>query len=140
MFPLSNVPAIEPSEMMARFLLKSNEFRSDGTVHANAFFPYKEVELSVTRRRDLERHELWKFGRDVATFRALTLYGRADIAVADCSEQNLELKADPLDGSQNGLINSHHAIIDGYSSDRHEQRNVAQKLAAKASRVFRVDT
>ncbi len=43
----NNVPAVADTELLARFILHSNEIRNDGTVKPKLFLPYSLVELSV---------------------------------------------------------------------------------------------
>ena len=58
-----DVPSIADEELLARFIVNSNEVRADGTVRPQLFWPYKHVELSVNRHRDASIDETWAIGR-----------------------------------------------------------------------------
>lgn len=50
----NHVPPVADNELLARFILNSNEYRDDGTVKPKLFLPYSLVDLSVNadfRRR-----------------------------------------------------------------------------------------
>ena len=48
----AHIPPIADDELLARFIVNSNEVRADGTVRPQLFLPYKRVELSVNRHRE----------------------------------------------------------------------------------------
>ena len=41
-----NTPPVADHELLARFILTSNEMRADGTVKPKLYLPYSSVELS----------------------------------------------------------------------------------------------
>src|SRR5437762_651947 len=43
----NDVPPVDDEELLARFILHSNEFRADDSVTPALFMPYKQVALSV---------------------------------------------------------------------------------------------
>jgi hypothetical protein len=53
----ANIPPIADNELLARFIVNSNELRPDGTVTPKLFLPYKWVELSVNRHREATNDE-----------------------------------------------------------------------------------
>ena len=66
-------------ELLARFILQSNQYRADGTVKPDAFVPYPLPDFSVTRHIGLSEGQLWDNGQSVATEVGKSLYGRADL-------------------------------------------------------------
>lgn len=55
-------PVME-DEWLARYILRREHVRVDGTLKPDPFMPYKWVELSVTRHLGLEEPEIWQAGR-----------------------------------------------------------------------------
>ena len=53
-------------EWLARFILRKEHVRPDGTVKPDPFIPYKHVELSVTRHLGLNEARIWAAGELVA--------------------------------------------------------------------------
>lgn len=97
MFDPLNIPEITNDEMLTRFMLNSNNFRTlDGRPHHSLFMPYRYVELSVNRLRDATEHETWTAGKNVARKRHQTLYGRSDIFAGHCLIADLRLVCDAL--------------------------------------------
>ena len=138
MCPLNDIPLIDASEMLARFVVKPDHVRKDGSIRHGLFFPYKHTELSVTRLRELELDELWRFGSDVAQVYKKPLLGRSDLRTDHCHQQGLAVAIDPLDGSaaSDGLFNPHHANIIGYPPARQEQIAIAQELVKHATSLI----
>lgn len=121
----SDVPPVEVDELLARFILNSNEVRVDGSVRPQLFLPYKRIELSVNRHRDATTDETWQIGLQVSQQRAKTLIGRADIRAGACHIEELNVVESPiLPGNPN------HADIVGYPPRKDEQLSLAAKLAA----------
>ena len=110
--------------MLARFVLYSNETRSDGTVKPKLFLPYSLIELSVNRHREATANETWQAGTVVATQRQRTLYGLANILAGSCCFEPLNVAAKPIPG------NSNHADVVGYPARKEDQMALATKLAA----------
>ena len=71
----SNMPVVADNELLARFIVYSDEKRPDGTVKHKLFLPYKLIELSVNRHREATSEETWKVGYDVAAERNRTPAG-----------------------------------------------------------------
>ncbi len=92
----SHVPPIAADELLARFIVNSNEVRADGTVRPQLFLPYKRVELSVNRHRDATLDETWAIGRHIAEQRGKTLLGRADIHASACRITPLDVVPRPI--------------------------------------------
>lgn len=92
----NNVPTVADNELLARFILHSNETRSDGTVKPKLFLPYSLVELSVNRHREAASDETWQVGRDVAAARGKTLYGISNIRASSCRIEPLNVVAKPI--------------------------------------------
>ena len=139
---LGNVP-VEDDECLARMVLIKKHVVEDAQTGQlvptpEAFLPYKHVELSVIRHRELTEDELWKIGREVVaereagdTFgRKFTLLGRGDIYALDAREQSLD--AVPAEGP--GLPRNHADIV-GWPPEKAAQLLRAVKLAEKAKFV-----
>jgi hypothetical protein len=124
----NNVPPVDDDELLARFIVNSNEFRSDDSVKPALFMPYKRVTLSVNRHRDANPDETWQIGRRVALQRKKTLYGRSDITARACKIDPLSIVATPILPD-----NPNHADVVGYPPTREGQKSLAQELAAAAS-------
>src|SRR5688572_15067264 len=125
----NHVPPVDDDESLARFILNSNEFRSDDSVKPALFMPYKQVTLSVNRHREATAEETWRIGRDVAVQRQKTLYGRSDINAIACKVDSLSVIAKPLLPE-----NPNRAEVVGYPPSKEDQKSLAQMLVAEASR------
>lgn len=123
--------AIASSELLARFILFSRWIRNNKTVKPDAFIPHPYPDLSVTRLKDLPEQEVWHIGQSIANARLATLYGRADIPVAEVRRQALDVEPRPVDNNPN------HATVIGWPVDKPAQKIIAQELAAKARFVPR---
>jgi hypothetical protein len=121
----NDVPDVADNELLARFILQSNETRNDGTVKPKLFLPYSRVELSVNRHREATSDETWQVGRDVAAARGKTLYGISNIRASNCRIEPLNVAANPILPS-----NPNHADIVGYPQKKEDQMSLATKLAA----------
>ena len=125
-----NVPPVELDERVARYLVNRRNIRSDQTIKSDEFVPYKHVDLSVNRLRSCADEEIWKFGRQVAEQRGKVLLGRTDLSVEDCHIESLSVIAKPIPKNPN------HADIAGYPSIKADQKALALKLAANASKLI----
>jgi hypothetical protein len=117
---------IADNELLARFVLYRDHIRANKTVKPDAFIPHPHTDLSVTRHKGFSDNQLWNVGRDVATARKVTLYGRADVSVATVRQQSLAVEPQPVKGNPN------HANILGWPKDKPAQKIIAQELAAAA--------
>lgn len=79
-----DIPRVADNELLARFILNSNEKRDDGNVNHKLFMPYKWTELSVNRHREASIEETWSIGFDIASQRNKLLYGLANIRASNC--------------------------------------------------------
>jgi len=114
-------------EQLARFIVFSGWIRrSDQTVKQDAFIPPPDLELSVTRHKNLSEQELWRIGQSVADSRPAKLHGRADIRAVNVRQQALDVEPNPAPGNPN------HANVIGWPVDKPAQKIIAQELAAKA--------
>lgn len=121
----ANIPPVADNELLARFIVNSNEKRQDGTVKHQLFLPYKHVELSVNRHREATEEQTWQAGYDVAAERQRTLYGLANIRANKCRIDELDVVPDPILPK-----NPNHANITGYPSSKEDQMAIAKLLAA----------
>ena len=121
----TQVPTIADEELLARFIVNSNEVRADGTVRPQLFLPYQRVELSVNRHRDATLDETWAIGRQVAEQRGKTLLARADLRASSCRITPLDVVPQPILPH-----NPNHADIVGYPPRKDGQLSLAAKLAA----------
>jgi hypothetical protein len=120
---------VAPREILARFVLRPGLVRADGTLRADAFVPFRHVELSVTRHLDWTAGQLWNVGAAVAEAQGLPLVGRADVQAAVFGLLGLAVEADPLPS------NLHHANVTGWPSEKPAQKLVALEVAARATYV-----
>jgi hypothetical protein len=127
MIDSSNVPPVEDSEILSRYVLQSRHYRDDHTPRPELFMPHPYQDLSVTRHRDATEDELWQVGRNVAQQIGKTLYGRFDIQAKDCQIESLKVEAKPVKDNPN------HANITGWPSSKPEQKALALKIAASSS-------
>jgi len=119
------IPDVADNELLARYIVNSNEKRPDGKVSHKLFMPYKWVELSINRHREATLEETWQVGFDVATQRNKSLYGLANIRASKCRTETLDVIPDPiLPGNPN------HANITGYPTAKEDQMAIATELAA----------
>jgi hypothetical protein len=122
----SNIPPVEETEVLSRYVLQSNLFRkSEGTPKPGLFMPHPRQELSVTRHKDATQDELWQVGKDVVKQRGKTLYGRFDIQAKDCQIDSLTVESRPQPNNPN------HADIIGWPTSKEEQLALAQEIAAR---------
>ena len=120
-----HIPDVADNELLARFIVHSNEKRPDGKVSHKLFMLYKWVELSVNRHREATLEETWHVGSDVAKQRSKTLFGLANIRANKCRIETLNVIPDPiLPGNPN------HANITGYPAAKEDQMAIATELAA----------
>ncbi|MCH7685351.1 MAG: hypothetical protein IH899_01485 [Planctomycetes bacterium] len=128
----TNVPAVDPTELLARYIFSRSHFsRQTGRVKAGAFMPAPNGELSVTRHRDATQDDLWQAGRGIAQSRDRTVYGRADVLAATCVSQRLTVKANPIEGNPN------HANVIGWPmADKATLKLVVEEIAVVAKFVL----
>lgn len=119
--------ALTEDELLARFVLFTKWIRSNGRVAQDAFIPDRSRELSVIRHLGLTEDELWSCGQEIADSRPATLYGRADIQVAEVTKQSLRCVADPPPRN--------HVNIVGWPEEKSAQKILAMELATKARYV-----
>jgi hypothetical protein len=121
----ANIPAVADNELLARFIVGSDEKRPDGTVKHKLFLPYRHVELSVNRHRESTPDETWKIGFDVARARQRQLHGMANIRAGNCRIAPLDVIPDPILPQ-----NPNHANISGFPAAKEDQMALAIRLAA----------
>ena len=57
---------VSDEEWLARYILRKDHVRQDGTVKPDPFIPHPHADLSVTRHLGLDEQELWNAGTKVA--------------------------------------------------------------------------
>ncbi len=125
------VPPVDDSELLARYVLQSNHFhKKDGTPKQDLFVPHPHQDVSVTRHRDATLSEIWAVGGNVARQRGKTLYGRADIRAIDCKFDAVKVIEDPLSENPN------HAVIENFPLGKEDQKAIALKLAEAAGKII----
>ena len=129
MIPGIGERAVAADEWLARFILREEHIRADGSVKPDPFMPYKWVELSVTRHLGLGERELWDAGKMVAQETATKLQGRADAQAEVFTRQRLRVLPRPLPR------NANHADIVDWPPDKTAQKELALLIAREA--VFR---
>lgn len=123
---------VADDETLARFILRKEWLKTEhGKIRAkaDAFIPYKHVELSVTRHKHLSVEELWGLGEDVARLRNQSFLGRADLSAAKVRQQPLNIVPDAPPRN--------HANITAWPADKPSQKIIALELAAGSGFVGR---
>lgn len=114
------------NELLARFIVFNGWLRSDKSVKQDAFIPYPNKQLSVTRHLGLSEEAIWKCGAQAAPAPPRRLIGRADIKTDAVRAQALDVLAHPEKGNDN------HANIVGWPETKDAQKIKALALAAIA--------
>ena len=128
MLPTIDSNIINPDEVVTRYLLSSSHYSvNNSRVKPRALEPSpSDQSTSVFRVNGLGEDEIWDMGtRLVVGQRAEQLHARADISVSDVLNLSLSTRPDepPV----------RHALIYGWSNEKHARMAKAQELAATAS-------
>ena len=113
---------VTEDEWLARYILRREHVRADGTVKPDPFIPYRHVELSVTRHKGLEEFAIWAIGECVARKRQTALLGRADTQARVFIRQRLTVKPDPQ------IDDPNHANVVGWPADKQAQKEIAIEI------------
>jgi len=133
----NNIPSVEDDELLARYATQSTHFRpSDKQVKQSLFLPHPHQELSVTRHREATEAEIWSAGNDVAAALGRQLYGRADIRVGACKIETLRVIAKPIKANPKVSDNPNHADVTSWPIAKEDQKAIALKLAACATKLI----
>lgn len=120
---------VSDDERLARYILKREHVRADGTLKPDPFMPYKWVELSVTWHLGLVDAEIWQAGQTVADETGTTLQGRADVLAQVYTRHRLRMIANPLPNNLN------HADVVDWPADKPAQKEIALLIAREAEFV-----
>lgn len=127
MIDANHVPDVSDDEILARYAMQSNHFRSsDQTAKPELFMPHPYQELSLTRYLDATIAEVLALGEETSKELNKTFYGRADIQAIKCKVGSLQAVKDPTPKNPN------HANVQGFPLDKLEQKVIALELAADA--------
>jgi hypothetical protein len=118
---------VDADEWLARFILRREHVRSDGSVKPDPFMPYKWVELSLTRHLGLDETELWATGENVAHETSTQLQGRADVQTLVFTRHHLRVLPRPVP------TNINHADAVDWPADKAAQKELALLIAREAS-------
>jgi hypothetical protein len=118
---------VAAAELLARFILRRQHVRADGTLKPDPFMPYKWVELSVTRHLGLDEPQIWLAGQTVANETDRTQQGRADATAQVYVRQRLRVLPKPLPSNLN------HADVVDWPAEEPAQREIALMIARRAS-------
>jgi len=121
-----NSSAVRPEENLARFIFRKEHVRTDGTIKADPFIPFRHVELSVTRHGRLDEAGIWAAGRLVGSQMEKMLLGRGDVKAEAFMQQRLAVLPDPIPGNPN------HANVRGWPQEKHAQKEIALEVAKRA--------
>jgi hypothetical protein len=126
--PIINSEIIDSREVIARYLLSSSDYSSSKSrVKYRALEPSPQDQCtSVFRIDGLTENQIWDMGTSsVAEPRARRIHARADIIVSAIVNLNLAIRPDepPV----------RHALISGWSDEKHARMAKAQELATEAS-------
>lgn len=122
---VAEVP-VGDDEWLARYILRREHVRRDGTIKPDPFIPYKHTELSVTRHLGLSDLDIWSAGIKVAEQFGSALHGRADAQARLYRRQRLGVEAAPLEGNPN------HANVTRWPPDKPSQKEIALLIAREA--------
>lgn len=127
MLSLENVPDVDGSETLSRFVVSSRHIRkSNATIKADAFVPHPYEELSVNRDKSATDEETWEAGLVVAQKLGRTLHGRADALASTYHSQDLTTVAAPIPENPN------HVNVCKWPLGKPEQILKAKEIAEKA--------
>lgn len=127
----NNIPPVEDDELLARYVTQKSQFRpSDKQIKQSLFIPHPRQELSVTRHLEATQAEIWAVGRDVSAALNRQLYGRTDIRAGNCRIEMLRVVDKPI------VHNPNHADIEGWPTAKEDQKAIALKLVASASKLI----
>lgn len=121
--------AESPSARLTRFVLESSRL-SAGRVNHRAFLPPPDLQLSTFNITDLASSDIWVIGEVVRSEQMKErLYGRADLLAESVYAVDLRAVRDdrPL----------RHVLIVGWPTEKAQQKNKAQLLAAASAFVDR---
>lgn len=127
MIPGIGILPVAEDEWLARYILRKEHVRADGTVKPDPFMPYKWVELSVTRHLGLNDPDIWAAGEAVAAVTGTALQGRADSPARVFVKQHLRVLPKPLPQNPN------HADVVDWPADKPAQKEIALLIAREAS-------
>lgn len=131
MLSLENVPEVDDSETLSRFVVSSRHIRkSNATVKPDAFVPHPYEELSVNRDRDATDEETWDAGFVVAEKLRRTRHGRADALASTYHSQELTTIAAPISDNPN------HVNVCRWPPGKPEQILKAKEIAEKAKLLY----
>ncbi|MCB1824311.1 MAG: hypothetical protein KDJ54_06920 [Candidatus Competibacteraceae bacterium] len=123
---------VSDEEWLARYILRKDHVRQDGTVKPDPFIPHPHADLSVTRHLGLDEREIWGIGTKVAEQvaarpRSATLQGRADAQARLYRRQGLFVESAPVKG------NANHANVTGWPPDKPSQKEIALLIAREVA-------
>jgi len=113
---------IADSDWLARYIVRKEHVRPDGTIKPDPFIPFKWVELSVTRHLGLTEEQIWAAGDLVAWRMGKPLQGRADAVASLYIRQRLRVVPAPEDDNPN------HANVIDWPRDKQAQKEIALEL------------
>ena len=122
---MSHVVVEQPvadAEWLARYIVRKEHVRRDGTVKPDPFIPFKYVELSVTRHLTLTEQQIWDIGDRVASQTHTQLQGRADAQASAYIRQRLRVVAAPEEQNPN------HANVVDWPADKQAQKEIALEI------------
>lgn len=111
---------------LARFIKDRKHYSPvNKSVKPRAFMPPSDLKLSVFQIQDLADLQIWQLGDEHVSD---SVRARGDFTVSIVTQ--LGLNADPDD------VPERHVNIIGWPEEKHEQKSIAQELAAKATLVL----
>ena len=125
---------VAEAEWLARYIVRKQHVRRDGTVKPDPFIPFKYVELSVTRHLELSEQQIWDIGNRVASQTHTQLQGRADAQALAYMQQRLRVIAAPVEQNPN------HANVVDWPSDKQAQKEIALEIVKFVRYKFKPTT
>ncbi len=113
---------VAEAEWLARYIVRKQHVRQDGTVKPDPFIPFKYVELFVTRHLALTEQQIWDIGDRVASQTHTQFQGRADTQSSAYIRQRLRVIAAPVEQNPN------HANVVDWPADKQAQKEIALEI------------
>ena len=117
---------MEGGEILARYLFQSNQYTASRVVKQSAFIPFPRSETSVFRKSRMSEQEYSDSKNHISRIKGKELKAVALLNV-DGIAQDLGVTIVPEESEYRW-----HANIVGWPAEKHEQKLIAQRLAAIA--------
>lgn len=117
---------LQPSDLVARYLLEGEIRNMDKTIRHQAFMPPQSLKHSIFRTYDLSEEGIWALAVEKVEPARGKVIGRGNLRISEILENTLRVTPDEDPESR-------HADIVGWPADRNHRATLAKVLAALAS-------